>query len=94
MSYDPTCYRCHNLIDDYGLCNDCQSKDSEKRHEQYMKLNKEIEELKRWAAFCHCCAIGGELPSTRKEFEAYKIADAADVHKDTLHKRVYKCILD
>ncbi len=31
----------------------------------------------KWAAFCHCCAMGGELPGTREEFEAREAAEKA-----------------
>ncbi len=32
-----------------------------------------IEELEKWGAFCHCCALSGETPMTYSEFVAYQL---------------------
>lgn len=42
------------------------------------RLEAEVEQLERWASFCHCCAMSGEQPMSRKEFEAAEAKGEGD----------------
>ena len=41
----------------------------EEHLDDHRECRREIEEVQAWANHCYACAIEGELPLTRKEFE-------------------------
>ncbi len=50
--------------------------------EELYWLRAEQLTLEKWAAFCRCCAVSGEVPCTREEFET---REAAEKPKEPTH---------
>lgn len=47
MAYDPECFECRKLLDEYAICSDCQSVRTGRWHERCQKTEEQLTALRQ-----------------------------------------------